>query len=238
MYVLAGAFLVAGCYAFLFGTANGRAYAAGSAAERASFAPVDSAFRGLMLAQLLVSATGALVVTCEYASGTMRTSAVVVPWRGRLVIGKAVLVALVMLVCGPLVILVSVLVSQAALAAQGAPSLAPADPGVPWMIAGGGLYMTAIGLYGVAMGFLLRRTAGAVSLGSFLLLLPAMAPLFPEGVAGWVLTYWPTSAGGRVFALDPPIPGALSPAAGFSVLAGTVLALLVAASALFRSRDV
>jgi ABC-2 type transport system permease protein len=236
-YVLAGAFVTALFYGFLFGTANGRAYAGASAEDQASFDPLETAFRGLMLAQLLVSAVGVLTVTSEYASGVMRTSATVVPRRGRLLAGKAALVAIILLPCGALIALGSFLVSQAMLAAQGAPSAALTDPGVPGSIVGAGLYMTLIGLYGVALGFLLRRTAGAIALGSFLLMLPAMASLFPDWLARGVLTYWPTAAGARLFSLDR-IPDGLSPPAGFAVLAAAVLVLLLAAFTLFRSRDI
>ncbi|MFF5249813.1 hypothetical protein ACFY3V_36500 [Streptosporangium sp. NPDC000095] len=236
-YVLAGAFVTALFYGFLFGTANGRAYLGASAEDQASFDPVVTAFRGLFLAQLLVSATGVLAVTSEYASGTMRTSATVVPRRGRLLAGKAALVALILLPCGPLIALGSFLISQATLTAQGVPSVTLTDPGVPGAIVGAGLYLTLIGLYGVAMGFLIRRTAGATALGSFLLLLPAMASLFPDWLARWVLTYWPTAAGMTLFT-PSPVTGALSPSLGFTVLATTVLALLLAALTLFRSRDI
>ncbi|MEU4539206.1 hypothetical protein AB0G15_30560 [Streptosporangium sp. NPDC023825] len=236
-YVLAGAFVTALFYGFLFGTANGRAYMGASAEDQTSFDPVATAFRGLMLAQLLVSAVGVLTVTSEYASGMMRTSATAVPRRGRLLAGKVAVVAMILLPSGPLIALGSFLISQTMLAAQGAPSAALTDPGVPGAIAGAGLYMTLIGLYGVAMGFLLRRTAGAIALGSFLLMLPAMASLFPDWLARWVLTYWPTAAGMRLFTLNPVIDG-LSAPAGFTVLATTVLALLLAALVLFRSRDI
>ncbi|GAA3447704.1 ABC transporter permease [Planomonospora venezuelensis] len=236
-YVLAGAFVIALCYAYLFGTANGRAYVGSSPGEQASFDPLETAFRSLALAQLLVSAVGVLAVTSEYAAGTMRTSVTVVPRRGRLLVGKAAVVTMIMLLCGPLITLGSFLISQTMLAAQGAPSASLTNPGVPGAIMGGGLYLTLIGLYGVAMGFLLRRTAGAVALGSFLLLLPASAPLFPEWLAEWAVRYWPSSAGMGMFS-PAPSSGSLPPHMGFVLLATTVLALLTGASAVFRSRDV
>ncbi|MBG0831350.1 ABC transporter permease [Planomonospora sp. ID67723] len=234
---LAGAFVIALCYGYLFGTANGRAYLGDSPAEQTSFDPLDTAFRGLALVQLLVGAVGVLAVTSEYASGMMPTSVTAVPRRGRLLAGKAAVVAVLLLPCGTLIALGSFVVSQAMLTAQGAPGAALTDPGVPGAIAGAGLYLTLIALYGVAMGFLLRRTAGAIALGSFLLILPAMSSLLPESLARAMLTYWPTSAGMRLFA-EAPIPDALPPHAGLAVLAVTVLALLSAAFALFRSRDV
>ncbi|GAA3143727.1 ABC transporter permease subunit [Planomonospora alba] len=234
---LAGAFAAAVCYGVLFGSANGRAYLAAAPGDQAAFDPMETAFRAHMLAQLLVSAVGVLTVTSEYAAGTMPASVTAVPRRGRLLAGKAAVVALVMLPCGPLIALGSFLTSQAMLAARGAPSLALTDPGVPGALAGAGLYLVLIGLYGVAMGFLLRRTAGAVALGSFLLLLPAMAPILPGRAAEWVLTYWPTTAGARLFT-SGPLSGDLPAEAGLAVLTATVLAMLLAALALFRTRDV
>ncbi|MEW9531880.1 hypothetical protein [Microbispora sp. NPDC049125] len=235
--LIAGALAVSGFYSLLFSTAAARDYAAATAADRAAFDPAVPAFRGLFLVQLLVSAVGVLTVTSEYASGTMRPSTTAVPRRGRLLAGKSVVAALVLLPSGTVIALVSFLVSQAVLAAQDTPSMALSDAGVPGAIAGAGLFLTLIGLYGVALGFLLRRTAGAVSLGSFLLLTPGMASLFPEGLARWMVKYWPDAAGAQIFAIHPQAEG-LAPVAGLGVLVATVTALLWAALAVFRGRDV
>lgn len=235
--LLGGALLATGAYGYLFGTAAARDYAAASAADRAAFDPTETAFRAILIAAVLVSAVGVLAVTSEYASGTMRVSATTVPRRGLLLTAKAAVVASATLVAGPPMALLSFVLSQAALAARGVPHAALGDPGVLRAIAGTGLFAALIGLYGLALGFLLRRSAGAVSLGTFLLLLPGMASLFPEGVARWIVTWWPDAAGARVFTIHPGSEG-LAPLAGIAVLAATVAVFLCAAYAVFRTRDV
>lgn len=107
---------------------------------------------------------------------------------------------------------------------------------MPGALLGAGLFTGLIGLYGMAIGFLLRRSAGAVSLGTFLLILPGMASLFPKPVAQWIVTWWPSAAGARIFVVHPGIQ-LLAPLAGAGVLATTVLVLLCAAVAVFRRRD-
>lgn len=234
---LAGALAATAAYGYLFGLADARRYLAGSAADRAAFDPTDTGFRALVLAGVLVSAVGVLAVTSEYASGTMPVSVAAVPRRGLLLGGKAAVVAVVTLVAGPPMALVSFTLSQLSLAARNVPSAGLGDPGVLGAVAGAGLFTGLVGLYGVALGFLLRRSAGAVSLGTFLLILPGMASLFPDAMAEWIVVWWPSAAGARVFAVHPG-SGGLAPLAGIGVLAAAVLALLCAAAAVFRARDV
>ncbi|MEV4458371.1 hypothetical protein [Microbispora sp. NPDC049633] len=233
---LAGAMVAAGAYGYLFGMAAARDYLAAPAADRAAFDPTETAFRALVLVGVLVSAAGALTVTSEYAAGTMPVSVTAVPRRGLLLAGKGAVVALAAFLVGPPLALLSLTLSQAALAARGVPSVGPGDPGVPWALLGAGLFTGLVGLYGMALGFLLRRSAGAVSLGTFLLILPGMAGLFPEAVARWIVTWWPSAAGARLFAVHPGTEG-LAPLAGAAVLAATVLGLLGAAAAVFHRRD-
>ncbi|MEU6428248.1 hypothetical protein ABZ860_20330 [Microbispora sp. NPDC046973] len=233
---LAGAVVAAGSYGYLFGMAAARDYLAASAADRAAFDPTETAFRALVLVGVLVSAVGVLAVTSEYAAGTMPVSITAVPGRGLLLLGKGAVVALTTLLAGPPLALLSFTLSQAALTAQGVPSVGPGDPGVPGALLGAGLFTGLIGLYGTALGFLLRRSAGAVSLGTFLLILPGMAGLFPKPVARWIVTWWPSAAGARIFAVHPGTE-LLAPLAGAGVLAATVLVLLCAAAVVFRRRD-
>ncbi|WP_432923999.1 hypothetical protein ACQPZZ_28250 [Microbispora sp. CA-135349] len=234
---LAGAVVAAGSYGYLFGMTAAREYLGGSATDRAAFDPTEPAFRALVLVAVLVSAVGVLAVTSEYASGTMPVSVTAVPGRGLLVGGKGAVVALTTLLIGPPLALLSFTLSQAALAAQGAPSVGPGYPGVPGALLGAGLFTGLVGLYGMAFGFLLRRSAGAISLGTFLLILPGMASLFPKPVAKWIITWWPSAAGSRIFAVHPGTD-LLAPLAGAGVLAAAVAVLLCAAVAVFRRRDV
>ncbi|XVQ83524.1 hypothetical protein ACQP2K_32545 [Microbispora siamensis] len=233
---LAGAVVAAGSYGYLFGMNAAREYLDASAADRAAFDPTETAFRALVLVGVLVSAVGALTATSEYASGTMQVSITAVPRRGLLFAGKGAVVALTTLLTGPPLALLSFTLSQAALAAGGVPSVGINDPGVLGALLGAGLFTGLIGLYGMALGFLLRRSAGAVSLGTFLLVVPGMAGLFPEAVGRWIVTWWPSAAGARIFAVHPGTEY-LAPLAGAGVLAATVLVLLCAAVAVFRRRD-
>ncbi|MBP2707566.1 hypothetical protein JOL79_27660 [Microbispora sp. RL4-1S] len=237
VWLLAGAFVVAAVYAFLFGTASARQYTAATAADQAAFDPTDPGFRSLLLAGVLANAVGVLAVTSEYASGTIRVSVTAVARRRSLVAAKAVVAGAVLCLAGPLIALTSFLVAQAALAANGAPVARIGDPGVPGAIAGAGVFFGLLGVFGVGLGFLLRRSAGAVWAAALLILLPGMASLFPKGLALWMVTWWPTAAGVRLFSVHPPAGGP-SALGGGALLTVAVLAFLVGAMALFRKRDV
>jgi hypothetical protein len=186
---------------------------------------------------LVMAAVGILAVTSEYASGTIQASAVAVPVRGRLAGAKAVVVGAAGVVVGQVTAFPAFFASQAVLSAQGAPHLALGQPHVLRAVIGGGLCLALAALFGMAVGLLVRATAGAITITSFVILLPAMASLFPDWLAAWIVKYWPSSAGGRVAALRPD-PALLGPWAGLAVLCGFCAAMLAASFLVFRSRDV
>ena len=76
-------------------------------------------------------------------------------------VGIGVLFAAVAAVTSEAALLVSMLVGQAILSARHA-GASLADPGALRAMIGAGLYLTVTGLFGIALGFLLRNTAGAI----------------------------------------------------------------------------
>ncbi|MEH0937200.1 hypothetical protein [Micromonospora psammae] len=89
---------------------------------------------------------------------------------------------------------------------------------------------------GMALGALLRNTAGAItSVVALLLVLPGLVSLLPEGWSDAISPYLPSSAGQAFMSISSP--DLLSPGAGLAVLAGWLVALLGAAVVLLRRRD-
>jgi hypothetical protein len=225
-------------FGVIFALAGARKYAGMTPADRASFDPTSTSLAGHLVAQLGIGVLGVLVITSEHATGMIRTSLTAVPCRGRLLAAKALVFAAVSLTAGEAVGFGAFFVGQAVIAGQGAPAATLAQPHVLGAVVGAGLYLAVVGLLGVAVGALVRATAGALAIMvTVTLLVPAFVPALPRSWAMWLTGYWPTLAGGRVMNVVAT-PGALSPWVGFAVLCGSVAVVGALAWVLVRARDV
>ena len=222
----------------LFSFAAARGYASLPPADKAAFDPAAKGGAGFILAQMAVGLLGVLAVTSEYGSGMIRTSLTVLPRRGRVLAAKTLVVLAVVLVVGEAVAFASLLAGQAILAAQQVPYDTLADPGVLRATVGAGLNLAAVGVLGVALGALLRSTAGALAIVfAVTLIVPAFATVLPASVATLVADYWPTMVGRQVMTVhpNPHLPG---PWTGFAVMCAWDLLALAAAFVVFHRREV
>lgn len=202
-----------------------------------TFDPTLTSLQGFMLAQLAVGVLGVLAVTSEYATGSMRTTLAAVPHRGRLLAAKALVFGVVALLVGELIGFGSFALGQTVLGSQGIETASLSDPAVAQAVIGTGLYLAAIALLGVALGVLVRSTAGALALiVAITLLIPVISTALPASWAGPIYTYWPTRAGTQIMTVVPD-SDALTPWQGFGLLAGTIVVLLGVAWHVLRRRD-
>jgi hypothetical protein len=105
-------------------------------------------------------------------------------------------------------------------------------------VLGAGLYLSAIGAFGLALGALLRNTAaGIATLTGVLFVVPTIVLVLPERWADAIGPYLPGDAGMRIIGVAPD-PDALAPWAGFGVLCAYVVVTLAAAAVLLVRRDV
>lgn len=222
-------------------TTNGviEGYHGMAAEEKGTFdATYTSMHGGFLFAQVSMGALGVLMMTSEYATGTIRSSLTVVPRRGRLLAAKVGTVALITLAAGLVAGFAAFLLGQAVIAAGDAPAATLSQPGVLRAVVGMGLIWALVGLMGVALGCLLRGTTGALTvLVTINLLIPIVGPRLASDAAGeWLQKYWPITAGLRIIATVPDRE-LLSPWAGLALLAAVTAALLATAFATFRRRD-
>jgi len=112
------------------------------------------------------------------------------------------------------------------------------DPGVLRAVFGEGLYLTVVGLLGVALGTIIRSTAGAIAaLFGILLVLPVLGEVLNLTSFGdKVNPYLPSNAGQQVMALTTQSPD-LSPWAGFGVFVGYAVVAMAVAAFLLKKRD-
>ena len=115
---------------------------------------------GLTFGQIVVAVLGALIITGEYSSGQIRSSLAAVPRRGRLLLSKAVVLSVSSFLLGSVSIFLSWAISKPFLG-EHAGSLT--DSHYFGHIWGSGLVFIGIALMTLGIGFLLRSTAGAIT---------------------------------------------------------------------------
>jgi ABC-type transport system involved in multi-copper enzyme maturation permease subunit len=207
-----------------------------SAADKAGFDPTQAALRGHMFAQLAVGVLGVLVISGEYATGMIRASLTAVPKRLPVLWGKSLVFGAVTLVAMTIASLIAFFGAQSVLTSQHLQTTISAS-GVLRSVLGAGLYLTVVGLIGVALGGLMRNTAGAIStLLGMLLLLPVMIDLLPSSLRSDISPYLPSNAGE---ALLSPVQqsGSLAPWTGFAVMCAYAAAALIGAAFVLKRRD-
>ncbi|MBB4905604.1 ABC transporter permease subunit [Actinophytocola algeriensis] len=199
--------------------------------------PTAASLTSIIVAQLAIGVLGVLVMTAEYATGTIQPSVVAAPRRGRLLAAKAAVLTAAALALGQLIGFASFLTGQAMIAGAGAPHATLDQPGVLRAVIGSGLYLAAVGVLGLGLGAVLRSTAGAIgTLVSVTLVIRLVAQTLPESWREWMGRYWPTAAGENIVSVVP-VPGTLGPWQGFAILCGFVAVVVAAGYATFRTRD-
>jgi ABC-2 type transport system permease protein len=203
----------------------------------ADWDPTAASLTSTIMAQLAIGVLGVLVMTAEYATGTIQPSVVAAPRRGRLLAAKVAVLSAAAVALGQLIGFASFFVGQAMIAGAGAPHATLSEPGVLRAVIGSGLYLAAIGVLGLGLGAVLRSTAGAIgTLVSVTLVIRLLAQMLPETWREWMSRYWPTAAGENITAVVP-VPGALGPWQGFAILCGFVAVVVAAGYTIFRTRD-
>jgi len=177
-----------------------------------------------------------LVITSEYSTGVIRASLLAVPRRLPVLAAKAVVFAVLLLVVTEIVAFCSFFVGSAILHAH--VPVALGDPGVTRAVIGAGLYLTVLGLLALAIGTMIRHTAGSIStIIGVVFVLPILTGLLPSSWGAHINAYLPEQAGTLITHTHQTADDLLSPWQGFGVLCiWTVLALAVAAY-LLEHRD-
>ena len=205
-------------------------------AERLRFDPTSFSLSGLFLAQLAVGVLGVLVITSEYATGQIRATFGATPQRLTVLVAKATTFTGVVLATGLVASFSAFWTGQAIFASKGLDA-SISDPGVLRAVFGGALYLTGIGVLGVGIGAILRRTAGAVApLVALLFIVPLVTGFLPSSFQETIGKYFPAQAGMAIFNVVPD-PRALSPWVGFAVLLAYGAVSLAVGGLLLVRRD-
>lgn len=207
-----------------------------SAHERADFDPSGTSLQGYFLAQITVGVLGVLMITGEYATGMIRASLAAVPRRLPVLWAKAGLFAVVIWVVATAGALAAFLLGQSLLGAKHI-GVSLSDPGVARTVFGTGLYLTVVGLLGVAIGALIRNTAGGIAtVFGMLLILPVLAEALPSSWGDHISQWLPSTAGQSLLSLHHEAH-TLAPWTGFTVFCLYAVVALAGAAFLLKRRD-
>jgi ABC-2 type transport system permease protein len=207
------------------------------ATEGADESPGSFITWGMMFAQISALVLGTMVVTSEYARGMVSVSLAAVPRRGLVVAAKGLLLAGVLLVVGLVTAFVGYLGGNWFLDREGV-GLGLGDDGVLRALVGGGLFLAVLGLFGAALGLLLRSTAAAVTVGlALVFVLGNLVFLLPGAVGEWTAKLMPGNAGSAIATVQPFNPNLLDAWPGFAVFCAETALLLGFATWRFVRRD-
>ncbi len=200
--------------------------------QRLTFDPTVQSLRGLFLAQIAIGVLGVLVISSEYATGLIRTTLTAVPQRRALLGAKAVVFGAVALVVSMVSVFVAFFVGQAVLDGKHL-GVSLGDAHVLRAVLGAGVYLTIVGLLGLALGAIVRRTAGAIAtLFAVVLVLPLLTRALPSPWDTDIGKFLPAELGAALFNVRPDSsllsPGtALVVALAWLVVAYTIAAVLI-----------
>jgi ABC-type transport system involved in multi-copper enzyme maturation permease subunit len=214
---------------------------------------VEHTLAGTFAGLIAIVVIGAMFITAEYRRGLIRTTLAASPRRGRVLAAKAIVLAAVTFAVGLIAVAITIPLGERLLRANGNP-IFPVSA-LTWLriTAGSAALLAVAAVLALALGTLMRRSAGAVTAVIVAIVLPyllAVIPgILPTGAEEWLLRVTPAAG----FAIQQSVPQypqvvadytpgnryfPLAPWAGFAVLcAWAALALALAVVALCR-RDV
>jgi hypothetical protein len=190
----------------------------------------------LEYAVIAVSVMGVLAFSAEYSTGLIRTTFAAAPRRRAVLAAKAVVLGTVTLAAGELVAFVSFFLAQAILSGHHL-GVSLSRPGVPGAVLAAGLLLCACTLLGLALGAIIRHTAGGIAATIAVIVLPGIVALLPAPWSGRLGRFTLVEAARQVTALHPAA-NLFSPGLSLLVVLAWPAAALAAAAVLITRRDV
>jgi ABC-2 type transport system permease protein len=191
---------------------------------------------GFGIGQLAICVLGAIVITSEYSSGVIRASLLAVPHRIPMLVAKAVVFAVIDAVLSAITVFAVFYITTGLLHSHVTITLSQHN--VLRATIGAVLYLTVLGLFALAIGGLIRHTAGAIStVIGMVLVVPILVSLIPGTIANHVHGYLPTVAGQLITQTSEQSGDVLSAWQGFGVFGLWTAVLLFACGWLLVRRD-
>ncbi|HEU5215019.1 MAG TPA: hypothetical protein VFU30_05720 [Gaiellaceae bacterium] len=231
-------FLLTIAFPVIFAVVTSARWGTMSPDERAGRHPLEIALAGVNVAQLAIAVLGVLLISAEYSTGSIRSTFTAVPTRLPVLWAKVIDYAVVSLALAVPAVLVSFFATQAILGRHDLLQISFTHPGVPRTVFGGALYVMLVGIFALALGAIVRNTAGGIAaFAAIFFVLPPLMNVLPLSWNHAISQYLPLEAGNQLFTLHH---GAhtLTPLAGGLVFAAYCAVALAIAAVLLVRRDV
>ena len=189
----------------------------------------------LEYAVIAVAVMGVLAFSAEYSTGLIRTTFTAAPRRRAVLAAKAVVLGTVTLAAGELVAFTSFFLVQAVLAGHHQ-SVSLSRPGVPGAVLATGLLLCVCALLGLALGSIIRHTAGGIAATIAVIVVPVILGLLPAPWNGRIGRFTLLEAARQVTALHPAA-NLFSPGLSLLVVLAWPAVALGAAAVLITRRD-
>ncbi|WZH36293.1 MAG: ABC transporter permease subunit [Microbacterium enclense] len=161
---------------------------------------------GSSLTMLIAGVLGVISVTGEYSTGMIRSTLAAEPRRGRVVVAKALVLAITIALTTCVAYLASALLTTVG----GIGEIRWAEPSASVLPLLGGMFaMVSFALIGVGFGLVIRNAAGAIAVTvGVLFVLPVFVSLFYAGGPSWswmddLAALLPATAAAQIVSLGP-----------------------------------
>lgn len=215
---------------------------------------VAASLNGTQLGLVLIAALGVLFITAEYRRGMIRTTFVVSPRRGRVLVAKAVVIGAATFVAGLVASLGSFLLAMPVLRNNGHkpplfPDVSLTDGPALRAVLGTAALLALIAVLALGLGALMRGTAAAITTVVVVIVLPLiLVSVLPLGLSQWLQRLTPvagfavqetTPRYDQVASLCLPEEGCYPQGAwtGLATLAAYAVVVLAAAVWRIRKKD-
>jgi len=204
---------------------------------------------GLTVGLIALIVIAAMFITSEYRRGLIRTTFTAIPRRGRVLAAKAIVIGAVAFAIGAIAAAASIPLGEHLLTSNGDYVFPASAAAVVQVVAGCGLVNALTTIAVLALGTMLRRSAGAITAGIVVFVLPYVIGSSLSGsIETWLFRLTPAAAFSvlgvlpRSALVDYPYTFGngyypLPPWAGLLVLAAYTVAALAAARVLLARRD-
>jgi ABC-type transport system involved in multi-copper enzyme maturation permease subunit len=184
---------------------------------------------------LLLGILGILVMSGEYATGTIRATLAAAPRRPMVLAAKVLVFGAVTLVAAEVTAFAGFFLGQALLTSP-APHATLSSPGALRAVAGIGLFLCVVGLLALGIAVLVRHTAAAISAYvGVILVLPILVSALPGSLQHQIERLLPLEIGSVM--INNSAPDAFGPWTGFVILCGYTAVILVLGAVLLVRRD-
>ncbi|AEG45197.1 ABC transporter permease subunit [Isoptericola variabilis] len=196
---------------------------------------------GYSFGQLAIAVLAALVVTSEWSTGMVRSTFAAVPHRLPVLWAKLVVIVAATIVLVTAALAVAYVVTRPILEEANL-AVDLSEPAQVRALLGCVLYLATVAAFSLAVGTLMRHTAGTIfTLVALFFVLPIIFQIIVTTTdARWtdeVNMRLPSVAGERIISTGTTPDTLLEPWTGYGVLAGYTVVLLVAAAVTIRRRD-